>query len=108
MDAAKALPWLEAAASAGQANAMFSLGSVYAEGLGVAADMARAYRWLSLAARRLPPNSSGQAAAREQVRKLASVIDPAVLQRLDGEVASWRPAPAKTPSIGDDDLPANR
>lgn len=48
-DRARAIEWLEKAASAGHAGAQFDLGSVLSQGLGQTQDLVEAYKWLWLA-----------------------------------------------------------
>jgi TPR repeat protein len=63
-DYAKALPLLQRAAGAGEADAMYALGVLYAKGEGIAQDYARAREWYQKAA------DAGQAGAESKVGQL--------------------------------------
>lgn len=81
-----AAKWFEEAASRGMKDSQFNLGMLYARGLGVKQDLGASFKWFALAATR---GDTDAAKARDDVAKS---LDAASVQRLDDEVAAWRPS----------------
>jgi localization factor PodJL len=80
-----AAKWFEEAANRGMKDSQFNLGMLYARGLGVKQDLAASFKWFALAALR---GDADAAKARDDVAKS---LDAATVQRLDDEIAAWRP-----------------
>lgn len=80
-----ALRWFQAAAELGYRDSQYNLGVVYARGLGVAADLGEAYKWLALAA------AQGDEDSARKRDIVASDADPAALARARQAVASFSP-----------------
>jgi localization factor PodJL len=81
-----AAKWFEEAANRGMKDSQFNLGMLYARGLGVKQDLGASFKWFALAASR---GDSDAAKARDDIAKS---LDAATVQRLNDEVAAWRPA----------------
>lgn len=73
----------------GNANAQLALGSLRIQGIGVAANLAVAYKWISLAERA----GEGQLAqaARELRERLGADLSDLERQALDAQVNAWKP-----------------
>jgi localization factor PodJL len=67
-------------------DSQFNLGMLYARGLGVKQDLGASFKWFALAATR---GDADAAKARDDVAKS---LDAASVQRLNDEVAAWKPA----------------
>lgn len=80
-----ALRWFRAAAELGYRDSQYNLGVVYARGLGVAADLGEAYKWLALAA------AQGDEDSARKRDIVASDADPAALARARQAVAGFSP-----------------
>ena len=74
---AESLALYRKAANAGNAEAQFRLGEIYAVGRGVTQSSAQAYIWLSLAA------IGGHAAAKARRDEVAGALQPAEIQQAD-------------------------
>lgn len=81
-----AAKWFEEAANRGMKDSQFNLGMLYARGLGVKQDLAASFRWFALAA------TGGDADAAKARDDIAKSLDAATVQRLNDEVAAWKPA----------------
>lgn len=73
----------------GNANAQLALGSLCIQGIGVAANIAVAYKWVSLAEKA----ADGQLAeaARELKERLGADLSDVERQALDAKVNAWKP-----------------
>jgi localization factor PodJL len=80
-----AAKWFEEAANSGMKDSQFNLGMLYARGLGVKQDLAASFKWFALAA------SRGDADAAKARDDVAKSLDAATMQRLDDEIAAWKP-----------------
>jgi localization factor PodJL len=81
-----AAKWFEEAANRGMKDSQFNLGMLYARGLGVKQDLGASFKWFALAATR------GDADAGKARDDVAKSLDAASVQRLNDEVAAWKPA----------------
>jgi len=81
-----AAKWFEEAANRGMQDSQFNLGMLYARGLGVKQDLGTSFKWFALAATR------GDADAAKARDDIAKSLDAATVQRLNDEVAAWKPA----------------
>jgi len=81
-----AAKWFEEAADRGMTDSQFNLGMLYARGLGVKQDLGASYKWFALAATR---GDRDAAKARDDIAKS---LDAATVQRLNDEIAAWKPA----------------
>ncbi|MFG1300665.1 hypothetical protein V5F49_12795 [Xanthobacter sp. V3C-3] len=84
-DWAGALRWFRAAAELGYRDSQYNLGVVYARGLGVAADLGEAYKWLALAA------AQGDEDSARKRDIVAADADPATLARARQAVSAFSP-----------------
>lgn len=82
-----AIRWFRAAAELGHRDSQYNLGVVYARGLGIAADLAAATKWLSLAA------AQGDEDSARKRDILAKEMDAPTLARAQQAVAAFVPAP---------------
>lgn len=80
-----AAKWFEEAANRGMKDSQFNLGMLYARGLGVTQNLEVSYKWFSLAAAK---GDKDAAKARDDI---AASLDAQTVQRLNGEVAAWKP-----------------
>ncbi len=80
-----AAKWFEEAANRGMKDSQFNLGMLYARGLGVTQSLDVSYKWFSLAAAK---GDKDAAKARDDI---AASLDAQTVQRLNGEVAAWKP-----------------
>ena len=80
-----AAKWFEEAADRGMKDSQFNLGMLYARGLGVTQNLEASFKWFSLAAAK---GDKDAAKARDDI---AASLDAQTVQRLNGEVAAWRP-----------------
>ena len=80
-----AAKWFEEAANRGMKDSQFNLGMLYARGLGVKQDLDASFKWFSLAAAK---GDKDAAKARDDI---ASSLDTQTVQRLNGEVAAFKP-----------------
>lgn len=85
-DWAGAVRWFRAAADLGHRDSQYNLGVIYARGLGVAADVTEAWKWLSLAA------AQGDEDSARKRDLLSRDADPAVLARAQQAVAAFVPS----------------
>ncbi len=85
-DFTTAAEWFERAAGHGMTDSQFNLGMLYARGLGVEQDFEASYRWFAIAALR---GDQDAGPARDDV---ARSLSAEAVQRLDAEIAEWRPA----------------
>jgi len=85
-DFASAAEWFQRAANLGMKDSQFNLGMLYARGLGVQQNLETSYKWFALAA------TGGDADAGKARDNVARSLDAAVVKRLSGEVAAWKPA----------------
>jgi TPR repeat protein len=83
---AESLTLYRKAANAGNAEAQFRLGEIYAAGRGVPQSNVQAYIWLSLAA------NAGHAGAKARRDQVAGALQPAEVQQAD-RVVRQRSAP---------------
>jgi len=81
-----AAKWFEEAANRGMKDSQFNLGMLYARGLGVKQDLGASFKWFALAA------SRGDADAAKARDDIAKSLDAASVQRINDEVAAWKPA----------------
>jgi localization factor PodJL len=81
-----AAKWFEEAANRGMKDSQFNLGMLYARGLGVKQDLGASFKWFALAANR------GDADAAKARDDIAKSLDAATVQRLNADVAAWKPA----------------
>jgi localization factor PodJL len=81
-----AAKWFEEAANRGMKDSQFNLGMLYARGLGVKQDLEASFKWFALAAAR---GDTDAAKARDDIAKS---LDAATVQRLNDELAAWKPA----------------
>ena len=89
-DLAEAVRWYRKAADRGSAVAQNNLGVLYAQGKGVAPDMAEAYFWFALAA--AAPAGAGQGNAAANRDALADGLTPDQIAAAQQRVQLWRPA----------------
>jgi hypothetical protein len=78
-------------ADRGDAISQTLLGSMYADGQGVARDYVRAYLWLSLAASGSPDVVRPRAIAARD--KVAVLMSPAQIAKAKALAAAWKPTP---------------
>ena len=81
-DEKEAFAFYRARAQAGDADAMFRLGEIYAQGKGVAQSNNQSYLWFGLAA------CSGHSGARSRKAQVAERLQPAELRVADRQVES--------------------
>jgi localization factor PodJL len=90
-DYAAAAKWFAQAAEFGLADSQVNLAILYLKGLGVPKDVAKAYKWLTLAAR------GGDREAATRIPEIAARLSAAELQAADAAIGAWR---ARTPDAG--------
>jgi len=78
---AESLALYRKAANAGNAEAQFRLGEIYAAGRGVPQNNSQAYIWLSLAA------NAGHAGAKARREQVAGALQPAEIRQADQVVS---------------------
>ena len=100
-DMAMAASYMQLAAERGWAAAQYRLGLVRAVGLGVQANVAESYKWLSLAAAADGEDKSALL-ARALRAKLAARMTPAEVEAAQAEVAIFKPA------VGAVELPTSK
>jgi TPR repeat protein len=83
---AESLALYRKAASAGNAEAQYRLGEIYAAGRGVPQNNSQAYIWLSLAA------NAGHAGAKARREQVAGALQPAEIRQADQVVSKLRPS----------------
>jgi serine/threonine protein kinase len=83
---AESLALYRKAASAGNAEAQYRLGEIYAAGRGVPQNNSQAYIWLSLAA------NAGHAGAKSRREQVVGTLQPAEIRQADQVVSKLRPS----------------
>ena len=82
-----AAKWFEEAASRGLTDSQFNLGMLYARGLGVPQNLEGSYKWFGIAA------LTGDKDAAKARDDIARSLDADAVNRLNGEIASFKPEP---------------
>lgn len=96
-DAAEALKWLRLAVEGGEAHAQYNLGTMLMGGAD--ADYAQAYKWLGLAAVRLPESKRAMSGKAARFRDLAAMfLTPQELARARRLTREWRPRKETPPA----------
>ena len=94
-DHAAAAHWYQRAADRGAADAQFSIGYLYDNGLGVEQDDTQAYLWYELAASRFQSPERREAAERFR-DQVAARLSPALLAEARRLAREWQPTPDAT------------
>ncbi len=93
-DPEQAVRWWRLAAEQGHPLSQYRLGLMYRFGKGVTKDYVQAYKWVSLAASRFPPDYARLESVirdRENIPKLMSAAQIAEAQKL---IEAWEPKPS--------------
>ena len=90
-DSAEAVRWLDEAASQGHVSALVTLAAAYHDGIGVAANAAKAYEYLLIASRAM--SADQLQAAQATLSQWESSVDSAAAERIQRVAMAWNSNP---------------